>query len=105
MQLEERSEPRWRQNALSLSREAHDRVLQRRLERGERILDAARTLLSEAGGSRNFTMKELCERAGVSLGTLYSQFPSKEEVLLAVMEGDSRAGVELVRGGLPEGAG
>jgi AcrR family transcriptional regulator len=44
--------------------------------------------------------QDLAARARVSLGTLYSQFPSKEELLLAVMEDDARHGVELIRDGV-----
>jgi TetR/AcrR family transcriptional regulator, cholesterol catabolism regulator len=52
-------------------------------ERYDRVVAAATEALS-AGGKDAVQMKELAQRAGVSLATLYRYFPSKEYVLLAV---------------------
>jgi AcrR family transcriptional regulator len=52
-------------------------------ERYDRVIAAATEALS-AGGQDAVQMKELAQRAGVSLATLYRYFPSKEYVLLAV---------------------
>ena len=52
-------------------------------ERYDRVVAAAAAVLS-AGGQDAVQMKDLAQRAGVSLATLYRYFPSKEYVLLAV---------------------
>ena len=52
-------------------------------ERYDRVVAAAAEVLS-AGGVDAVQMKDLAQRAGVSLATLYRYFPSKEYVLLAV---------------------
>ena len=51
-----------------------------------RILDATRELLSELGLDGT-TLKAICERAGVRVGSFYNLFDSKEAVVLrAVVE-------------------
>ena len=52
-------------------------------ERHERILEAATEMLT-AGGPDALQMKELSQRADVSLATLYRYFPAKDHVLLAI---------------------
>jgi TetR/AcrR family transcriptional regulator, cholesterol catabolism regulator len=52
--------------------------------RRERILDVAVELAS-AGGYDAVQMREVAERAGVALGTLYRYFPSKVHLLVAAM--------------------
>ena len=52
-------------------------------DRYDRILQAATAML-EAGGEDVLQMKELCQKAGVSLSALYRYFPSKDHVLLAI---------------------
>jgi TetR/AcrR family transcriptional regulator len=47
------------------------------------MLDAALRLIREKGDS--FTIQELAKEAGVALQTLYRYFPSKDELLLAVI--------------------
>lgn len=54
------------------------------LERQERILDAAARLFAENGFHRT-TTKDIAQKAGVSEGTLYNHFDSKDELLLALM--------------------
>lgn len=51
--------------------------------RYERVLRAAVAVLT-AGGEEALQMKDLAQRAEVSLATLYRYFPSKDHVLLAV---------------------
>jgi TetR/AcrR family transcriptional regulator, cholesterol catabolism regulator len=51
--------------------------------RYDRVIAAAAEALS-AGGQEAMEMKDLAQRAGVSLATLYRYFPSKDYVLLAV---------------------
>jgi AcrR family transcriptional regulator len=49
----------------------------------DRVVSAAAEVLS-AGGDEAVQMKDLAQRAGVSLATLYRYFPSRDYVLLAV---------------------
>jgi alpha-methylacyl-CoA racemase len=51
--------------------------------RYDRVIAAATEILS-GGGQEAVQMKDLAQRAGVSLATLYRYFPSKDYVLLAV---------------------
>ena len=51
--------------------------------RYDRVIAAATEILSE-GGQEAVQMKDLAQRAEVSLATLYRYFPSKDYVLLAV---------------------
>jgi AcrR family transcriptional regulator len=48
-----------------------------------RILESAAVILN-AGGEDALQMKELAQRADVSLATLYRYFPAKDHVLLAI---------------------
>jgi AcrR family transcriptional regulator len=51
--------------------------------RRDRILESATAILA-AGGEDALQMKELAQRADVSLATLYRYFPAKDHVLLAI---------------------
>jgi len=51
--------------------------------RRDRILETA-TVILNAGGEDALQMKELAQRADVSLATLYRYFPAKDHVLLAI---------------------
>jgi len=53
--------------------------------RHDRILEAATEMLT-AGGLEGLQMKELSQRADVSLATLYRYFPAKDHVLLAITQ-------------------
>jgi AcrR family transcriptional regulator len=55
----------------------------------EAILEAARAVFNERGLAAE--MKEIAERAGVGVGTIYRNFPSKEDLVLAIMR-DALAG-------------
>ena len=50
-----------------------------------RMLQVATTMLA-SGGEEALQMKELADRAEVSLATLYRYFPSKDHVLLAISD-------------------
>jgi AcrR family transcriptional regulator len=62
------------------ARKAEDKAARRRA-----ILDAARALFAERGLT-GFAMAEVAARAGLSKGTLYLYWPTREELLLAVLE-------------------
>src|SRR5580700_5325904 len=64
----------------------------------ERILVAALGLIGRRG-VRRLGMQEIAEAAGISRGTLYRYFPSKDQVLSAAAAYDERRfsdGVDLV---------
>lgn len=61
---------------------AHQR---RKTERPQELLDAALDLFVEKGFAATRS-EEVARRAGVSKGTLYLYYPSKEELLKAVIE-------------------
>jgi AcrR family transcriptional regulator len=52
--------------------------------RHDRILAAAAVMLA-AGGEDALQMKDLSQRAGVSVATLYRYFPAKDHVLLGIL--------------------
>ena len=54
-----------------------------------RVLDAAQELAVH-GGFEAVRQREVAERAGVALGTLYKRFRSKDELLVGVLEVESR---------------
>lgn len=66
-------------------------------DRRDRILAAATEMLN-AGGEDALQMKELSQRADVSLATLYRYFPAKDHVLLAITLSRYEAALERVRG-------
>lgn len=61
----------------------------------ERLLDAARELADETG-SAAFTVAQVAERAGMSLKGFYGCFAGKDDLLLALLEEDSRVGATLL---------
>jgi AcrR family transcriptional regulator len=71
--------------------------------RYERILQAATAMLA-VGGEDLLHMKELAQRAEVSLATLYRYFPAKEHVVLAIAVRRYQAALALVAGEPPDGA-
>ncbi|MFF8771419.1 ScbR family autoregulator-binding transcription factor [Kitasatospora sp. NPDC015120] len=60
----------------------------RALATRQTVLHAAAEVFDERGYA-GATMAEILERAGVTKGALYFHFPSKEELALAVIEGQS----------------
>jgi AcrR family transcriptional regulator len=69
------------------------------MERIERVLASARELTDETEDA-SFTVVEVAERAGVSLKSLYRSFTGKDDLLLALLEEDSRAGAAMLRDAL-----
>jgi AcrR family transcriptional regulator len=74
---------------------ASDRIVAdtraRDVERMERCIAAARELANETS-SASFTVAQIAARAEVSLKSFYRCFPGKDELLLALLEDDSRIG-------------
>jgi TetR/AcrR family transcriptional regulator, cholesterol catabolism regulator len=71
-------------------------------ERYDRVVAAAAEVLS-AGRVDAVQMKDLAQRAGVSLATLYRYFPSKEYVLLAVCLARYQEAARRVFAEVPQG--
>ena len=67
----------------------------RSIDRSHRIVAAARELADETG-SAGFTMAQVGARAGVSLKTVYRCFEGKDDLLLALLEEESRVGAEIL---------
>ncbi len=70
--------------------------------RYDRVIAVATDVLS-AGGLEAVQMKDLAQRAGVSLATLYRYFPSKDYLLLAVALARYQAAVRQVSAEEPRG--
>lgn len=87
---------RWRTRALDRSLEP---AATRSMERLERVLVAAREL-TDANEDASFTVAEVADRAGVSLKSFYRSFTGKDDVFLALLEDDSRAGAAMLRDAL-----
>src|SRR3954468_19948017 len=67
----------------------------RDVERMERCIAAARDLANETS-SAAFTVAQIATRADVSLKSFYRCFPGKDELLLALLEGDSHIGARVL---------
>jgi AcrR family transcriptional regulator len=61
----------------------------------EVILEAAARIL-EAGGLDGFNTNAVAIRAGVSIGSLYQYFPSKDALMAALIEADTQAFARIV---------
>jgi AcrR family transcriptional regulator len=83
----------WRDRALARSLEP---ALTRSADRLERLVVAARDLAGETG-SAAFTVAQVAARAGVSLKSFYRYFASKDDLLVALLEEDSRIGAQLLQ--------
>lgn len=71
--------------------------------RHDRILAVATAML-EAGGEDALQMKDLAQRAGVSLATLYRYFPAKDHVLLGILLSRYSAALARISAETPAGA-
>jgi AcrR family transcriptional regulator len=71
-------------------------------DRRERILDVAIDL-AEAGGFENVRQRDVAANAGVALGTLYKSFRSKEDLLAAALERETRQMEERMTSRPPRG--
>src|SRR3954452_18722200 len=92
--------PSWRERALDRSLEP---TKTRSNERLDSLLNATREL-ADATADASFTVAEVAERAGVSLKSFYRSFTGKDDLLLALLEEDSRAGATMVRHALDRNA-
>ena len=72
-------------------------------DRYQRMLQTATAMLA-SGGEDALQMKELAERAVVSLATLYRYFPSKDHLLLAISHSRYENALRRVSGEPPRGA-
>jgi AcrR family transcriptional regulator len=72
-------------------------------ERARRIVETA-IELAEEGGFEAVRLRDVAAHAGVALGTLYRRFRSKEDLLVAALELETRALEERVRVRPPKGA-
>src|SRR5687768_1817645 len=70
-------------------------VLPAASERADRLLAAARDLANETGNAA-FTVAQVVERAGASFKGFYRSFGGKDDLLLALLEADSRVGAVLL---------
>jgi AcrR family transcriptional regulator len=86
----------WRDRAL---RRSLDPAAARSMARLERLLDAARQLTNEASDA-SFTVSEVAAKAGISLKTFYRSFEGKDDLLLALLEEESRTGAAMLRDAL-----
>ena len=68
----------------------------------QHILDSALALMAE-GGAEGMSMRDLAAAAGINVATLYHYFPSKRELLVAVLEQPGHR--EVLLGELPEAGG
>jgi AcrR family transcriptional regulator len=65
----------------------------------EAILEGAAQIL-ERNGLEGYTTNEIAERAGVSIGSLYQYFPSKDAVTIALIDRESATLVDEVKAAL-----
>ena len=72
-------------------------------DRYQRMVQAATAMLA-SGGEDALQMKELAERAVVSLATLYRYFPSKDHLLLAISHSRYENALRRVSSEAPRGA-
>ncbi len=82
----------WRDRALERSLEG---PRGRSVERLERLVAAARDLANETGNA-GFTVAQVAQRAGLSLKSFYRSFAGKDDLLVALLEEDSRLGAEVL---------
>ncbi len=66
-----------------------------RQEREELILQAAEEVLAEKGYYET-SVDEIAARVGIAKGTVYLHFPGKEDLVIAILERNAQAMVELV---------
>ena len=72
-------------------------------ERSRRIVETS-IELAERGGFEAVRLRDVAAHAGVALGTLYRRFRSKEDLLVAALEQETRAVAQRVRQRPPKGA-
>ncbi|EFQ83513.1 transcriptional regulator, TetR family [Aeromicrobium marinum DSM 15272] len=62
----------------------------------DRLLEAARALLAETG-IQGATVEMLCERAGFTRGAFYSNYESKDELILDLFDREKNAMLQMVQ--------
>jgi AcrR family transcriptional regulator len=72
-------------------------------ERAKRIVETA-VELAEQGGFEAVRLRDVASHAGVAMGTLYRRFRSKEDLLIAALELETRELERRVRQRPPKGA-
>jgi AcrR family transcriptional regulator len=65
-------------------------------ERARRIVDTA-IELAEQGGFEAVRLRDVADRAGVALGTVYKRFRSKEDILIAALEREMELFDQMIR--------
>jgi AcrR family transcriptional regulator len=83
---------------LSRYRVAVGLLAEQKHERRERILEAARGLVAEKG-YEGMTMRDLAERSGVSVPTLYNLCGTKDELLFQAVAREVDATIDRLEGG------
>jgi len=68
----------------------------RGIEKFNKILDAADTLVAETGSADDLSLYDIAEKAGVAVGSVYHFFPSNQAVLVALIERYDQRFEELV---------
>ena len=86
---ENRPHRAWEKRAL-------DRVRQQALQRGHRLVGAARELVAE-GGLESLTLRALLDKTGLARRAFYSHFQSMDDVLLALFEDTMASGAARLR--------
>lgn len=71
--------------------------MERRKARTRAALLAAARELFAARGLERTTIAEIAERADIAIGSFYNYFPTKEELLEALLEAELAAQVEVLR--------
>src|ERR1700758_1264424 len=81
-----------------------EKIARRLAERQEAIIAAARALAAE-GGMAAVQMAPVAARAGIAAGTVYRYFPSKTELVAAVMAAGSERELAALRAAAAAGPG
>jgi AcrR family transcriptional regulator len=74
-----------------------ERVIARLAARQEAIIAAARTLAAESGMAA-VQIVPVAERAGIAAGTVYRYFPSKDELVAALVGATAEREIAAIRG-------
>jgi AcrR family transcriptional regulator len=77
-------------------RSAAPRITARRQATRDRVLDAASEVFAERG-FHGATVEDICERAGFTRGAFYSNFASKDDLVLELSRRHSEALVDRIR--------
>ena len=81
---------------MSAAKVADRTAVRRRAATRERLLDAARIVLAEEG-IQGASVEHICDQAGFTRGAFYSNFSTKDELLLALCERESEEMFDKLR--------